>query len=123
MMMCARVPESSSDLNMRRLPTPCLEHPTLQNLASKKLMAVNEAVIRKAYLRQSKVRHPDKGGPKEAFQRLVNAYARLRAQGTTSETSSNDEDVSREESYDREYDEEYWYEEHFSFFGRDWTTL
>ena len=51
--------------------------------------------IRLAYLRLSKSRHPDKGGTKEAFQRLSNAYQRLisnyRYPAATRTTSSRPE--------------------------------
>ena len=38
---------------------------------------VDASVIKKAYYKLAKLRHPDKGGTKESFQTLVNAYERL----------------------------------------------
>lgn len=83
--------------------------------------SVDERVIRKKYLRLSRSRHPDKGGTKESFQRLVNAYEsyeRLRSGAYAADASTEEQEYQEDDSY--EYEEDYWYGEHYNFFGRAW---
>jgi len=81
---------------------------------------VDDRDIRKAYLRLSRSRHPDKEGSKESFQLLVNAYERLRSGAYHDDASQqpDEEDAEQEDSY--EYEIDYWYGEHLSFFGQAW---
>ena len=49
--------------------------------------------IRKAYLKLSCSRHPDKGGSTESFQRLSNAYTRLAHPEDEEEVEEEEEDL------------------------------
>lgn len=80
--------------------------------------------IRKAFLRLSRVRHPDKGGTKEGFQKLSEAYYRLRDEDVQARSDDQDKYASSQDEgrsdegpswYDYEY-QHFWYNEFFSFF-------
>jgi hypothetical protein len=95
--------------------------------------------IRKAYLRLTLLKHPDKpGGTKEAFQKLVVAYERLahdQYNPTTPSSAgyhsyskddynsddSNDSNDSDDSHPQDDYvdEDQQWYEEHYEFF-HDW---
>lgn len=87
--------------------------------------------IRKAFLRLSKTHHPDKGGTNEGFQKLTEAYYRLReeeAQGGQSDEQEQNASAQRaEERSDhdsgtswQEYDYyNFWQHEFFHFFRQN----
>jgi len=100
---------------------------------------VKEKTIRRAYLRLSKQRHPDKeGGSEESFQRLVAAYERLTSRNSYGYTTivttayeaaatSSDDDEKEDDGEDHRYEyyddgndsgREYWYDQHYNFFQR-----
>lgn len=82
---------------------------------------VDERTIRKAYLRLSRSRHPDKGGTKESFQLLVNAYERLRSDTYAANVEEKEEDQGGGcGGGGGEYDEGFWYDAHHDFFQRAW---
>jgi hypothetical protein len=80
--------------------------------------------IRLAYLRLSRERHPDKGGTNEGFQKLSEAYYRLRddtAQGRSEDQDRNASEHAEERSDEgpswQDYDyENFWHDEFFRFF-------
>lgn len=84
--------------------------------------------IRKQYLRLSKSRHPDKGGSKEAFQELVNAYEFLKSEAPKSAASktprpssgkptSNKAPEPNTDSESSDTDEEEYYADGFGYYG------
>jgi len=104
----------------------------LQTLGLSDDEARNQRRIRLAFLRLSKVHHPDKGGTNEGFQKLSEAYYRLRAEnnqggdrdehpaGDASGEEQNDDDGFEGQS-DDDYDYyNFWQNEFFSFFRQSY---
>lgn len=79
-----------------------------------------EIKVHKAYLLKALILHPDRGGTKFAFQRLVNAFERLKRR-LQEEGNSGDQTVTQLDFYSTdEQEEEYWYKQHYNFFVRAW---
>lgn len=81
----------------------------------------SEGRIRRAYLRLSRTRHPDKGGSNEAFQNLSNAYHRLQTSNyaVENEAASEAEEEEQRARQDWQDDEEefnYWQDAYYDFF-------
>ena len=104
----------------------------LQTLGLSDDEARNPRRIRLAFLRLSKVTHPDKGGTNEGFQKLSEAYYRLRAEnnqgGDRDEHPAGDasgEEQNYDDGFEGQSDDDYdyynfWQNEFFSFFRQSY---
>lgn len=104
----------------------------LQTLGLSDDEARNPRRIRLAFLRLTKVHHPDKGGTNEGFQKLSEAYYRLRAEnnqgGDRDEHPAGDasgEEQNYDDGFEGQRDDDYdyynfWQNEFFSFFRQSY---
>lgn len=104
----------------------------LQTLGLSDDEARNPRRIRLAFLRLSKVTHPDKGGTNEGFQKLSEAYYRLRAEnnqgGDRDEHPAGDasgEGQNYDDGFEGQRDDDFdyynfWQNEFFSFFRQSY---
>jgi curved DNA-binding protein CbpA len=89
---------------------------------------VSPKEIRQRYKRLARRDHPDKGGSKEAFQRLSDAYERLswsREDSSGSDSYEDQESARHSSSGDDDQDDfisNCWYHPYYYFFQRRWNA-
>ena len=91
------------------------------------LEGVSPKEIRQKYKRLARRDHPDKGGSKEAFQRLSDAYECLSWPRDDSNGSEVYEDQgSARDSYSDDDQDDFmsncWYNQYYHFFQRRWNS-
>jgi curved DNA-binding protein CbpA len=88
---------------------------------------VSPQEIRQKYKQLARRDHPDKGGTKEAFQRLSNAYERLsrpRDESSGSEASEHHGPTrySYSDADQDDFTSNFWYNQYYDFFRRRWNS-
>jgi curved DNA-binding protein CbpA len=88
---------------------------------------VSSQKIRQKYKQLARRDHPDKGGSKEAFQRLSDAYERLSGpRDDSNESEVYEYQSSARDSYSDDDQDDFmsncWYNQYYYFFQRRWNS-